>query len=302
MSGIVIDGIKIAASVKSKIKENVLELQKRGIKPCLATILVGDDVASVTYVKKKHDACFNVGISTLDHRLKDNTSQKDLNKTIEELNLNQNVHGILLQLPLPEHLSSTEALSKMSPDKDVDGLTSHSMGLLAIDEAKLIPCTPLAIMTILEYQDIDLAGKTIVVVNRSNLIGKPLVHLLLKKDATVIVCHSKTKNIEEFTQIADVLITGVGDRTRFEVRPNMIKDNCVVIDVAISRYNGKLVGDVDYKKAISKVSHITPVPGGVGPMTVAMLLQNTIIAAASINNVEIKTNITTKAETTTTTK
>lgn len=289
MSGVIIDGIAIAASIKNKIRKNVLELQNRGIKPCLATILVGDDIASATYVKKKHDACLDVGIETLDHRLKDNTTQKELNETIEKLNVNQNVHGILLQLPLPKHLNSSEALSKMLPDKDVDGLTSHNMGLLAIGEAKLIPCTPLAIMTILEHQNIDLAGKTAIVINRSSLIGKPLVHLLLKKDATVIVCHSKTKNIEKFTQMADILITGVGNREKFELSPSMLKDNCVVIDVAISRYNGKLVGDIDYKKAISKVSHITPVPGGIGPMTVTMLLKNTIIAAANINNIEIKT-------------
>lgn len=287
LPGTIINGIEMANNAKTGIKRSILELQKKKIKPCLATILVGDDVASATYVKKKHEGCAEVGIATMDYRLGKNITQEELNKTVEKLNSDNTVHGILLQLPLPKHLNHTEALSKINPDKDVDGLTTHSMGYLAIGKAELVPCTPLAVMAMLEYQKISLAGKTVVVINRSNLIGKPLMHLLLQKNATVIVCHSQTKNIGRFTLLADVVISAVGNRQAFEIKPEMLKKDCVLIDVAISRYNGKLTGDADYDKVVTKTSHITPVPGGVGPMTVAMLLKNTVIAAARINNVEI---------------
>lgn len=287
LAGITINGIDLASSIKMGVKRTIFNLQEKEIEPCLATILVGDNIASTTYVKKKHDACLEVGIATMDYRLREDVTQKELNETIEKLNSDKIVHGILLQLPLPEHLNHIEALSKITPDKDVDGLTAHNMGLLAIGKAKLIPCTPLAIMTILEHQKIDLAGKTIVVINRSNLIGKPLMHLLLQRNATVIICHSHTKNIAKFTLLADVVISAVGNRQVFEIKPDMLKEGCALIDVAISRHDGKLTGDAEYSKVITKISHITPVPGGVGPMTVAMLLKNTIIAAANINNVEI---------------
>lgn len=287
MAATTINGVSLAGDVKMAIKRSVFKLQEHEIEPCLATILVGSDPASATYVRKKHEACTEVGIAAMDHRLREDTTQEDLNETIRKLNADDMIHGILLQLPLPRHLDPLESTSMISPDKDVDGLTAHNIGLLAMGVPKLVPCTPLAIMSILEYCKIDLVGKIVTIINRSNLVGKPMQQLLLQKDATVITCHSKTKDIAKFCRIADVVITAVGNRRVFELRPDMLKDGCVVIDVAITRHNGKMVGDADYDKIVSKVSHITPVPGGVGPMTVAMLLKNTVTAAASINNIRL---------------
>ena len=280
MVGIKIDGKIIAQSVKDRVKKAVEELKSQGINPCLATILVGDNPASATYVRNKHTACDEIGIITKDHKLDANISQKQLDEIIKNLNNDSSVHGILVQLPLPEQLDEFATTSRISPLKDVDGLTPHNTGLLSMKKAALVACTPSGIMEMFDYHEIDLHGKNVVLINRSNLVGKPLYHLLLEKNATVVTCHSKTKNITELCQAADIIITAVGDRTKFTLTPEMIKEGAVVIDVAISRLQEKLVGDSDYEKIIQKASFATPVPGGVGPMTVAMLLKNTITAAS----------------------
>jgi methylenetetrahydrofolate dehydrogenase (NADP+)/methenyltetrahydrofolate cyclohydrolase len=280
MTGIKIDGIVIAQSVKDRVKKAVEELKTQGINPCLATILIGDDPASTTYVKNKHKACEEVGIITKDHKLDANTTQAQLNDIIANLNKDSAVHGILIQLPLPKQLDEFVTTSRISPLKDVDGLTPHNTGLLAMKKAALVACTPSGIMEIFDYHEIDLDGKNIVLINRSNLVGKPLYHLLLEKNATVMTCHSRTKNLTELCQSADVVITAVGNRNKFTLTPEMIKEGAVVIDVAISRFQEKLVGDSDFEQIIEKASFATPVPGGVGPMTVAMLLKNTITATS----------------------
>jgi methylenetetrahydrofolate dehydrogenase (NADP+)/methenyltetrahydrofolate cyclohydrolase len=280
MVGIKIDGKIIAQSVKDRVKKAAEELRTQGIDPCLATVLIGYNPASATYVRNKHKACEEVGIITKDHKLDANISQVELNEIIGNLNTNNLVHGILVQLPLPEQLDEFTTTSRISPLKDVDGLTPHNAGLLAMNKAMLVACTPSGIMEMFEYHGIDLEGKNVVLINRSNLVGKPLYHLLLEKNATVLTCHSKTKNLTELCQAADIVITAVGDRTKFTLTPDMIKEGAIVIDVAISRFQEKLVGDSDFDQIIQKASFATPVPGGVGPMTVAMLLKNTITAAS----------------------
>lgn len=280
MTGIKIDGKEIAVAIKDRVAKAVVELKSQGINPCLATVLVGDNPASATYVKNKHNACAEVGIVTKDHKLADSITQNELNKLIDDLNRDNLVHGILVQLPLPKQLNEFEVISRILPLKDVDGLTPHNAGLLAMNKAALVACTPSGVMEMFDYYDIELEGKEVVLINRSNLVGKPLYHLLLNRNATVITCHSKTKNLKELCQRADVIITAVGDRAKFTLTPDMIKQGAVVIDVAITRHDGKLVGDIDYEKIIEKAAYATPVPGGVGPMTVAMLLKNTITAAS----------------------
>ncbi len=280
MAGTKIDGIVIAQSIKDRVRRAAAELKSQGTTPCLATVLVGEDQASATYVRNKHKACQEVGIATKDHKLDAAITQSELTEIIEELNSDITVHGILIQLPLPEQLNEFAAILRISPLKDVDGLTPHNVGLLAMKKAMLVACTPSGIMEIFEYHGIDLEGKNIVLINRSNLVGKPLYHLLLEKNATVTTCHSKTKDLVRLCQAADIIITAVGNRTKFVLTPEMIGKDAVVIDVAISRYQDKLVGDSDFDQIIQKASFATPVPGGVGPMTVAMLLKNTIIATS----------------------
>ena len=280
MTGVKIDGKLIAQSVKNRVKMAVDELKKQEINPCLATVLVGEDPASATYVRNKHKACEEVGIITKDHKLDANTTQTQLNEIVENLNNDNSVHGILVQLPLPSQLDEFTTTSRISPLKDVDGLTPHNVGLLAMKKAALVACTPSGVMEMFEYHNINLEGKNVVLINRSNLVGKPLYHLLLEKNATVITCHSKTKNLIELCQSADIIISAVGNRNKFILTKNMIKEGAIIIDVAISRLQEKLVGDADYEDIIQKASFATPVPGGVGPMTVAMLLKNTITAAS----------------------
>jgi len=280
MTGTKIDGIEVSKAVKELVKKAVEELKKQGIEPCLATILVGDNPASATYVRNKHKACEQVGILTKDLTPSATISQSEINETIDSLNKDHSIHGILVQLPLPQQLNEFETISRISPIKDVDGLTPHNMGLLSMGKAVLKACTPSGIMEMFDYYNIDLSGKNVVLINRSNLIGKPLYHLLLEKNATVITCHSKTKNLKEISKSADIVITAVGDRKKFVLTADMIKEGAVVIDVAISKIEEKLVGDIDFEEIIKKASYVSPVPGGVGPMTVAMLLKNTVTAAS----------------------
>ena len=282
MTGQKIDGITVANAVKDRVRKAVQELKSEGITPCLATILVGENLASTTYVKNKQKACADVGIITKDHKLPESFSQQEMNSLVDLLNKDDSVHGILIQLPLPKQLDEFSTISRISPIKDVDGLTPYSVGLLSSGKAILKPCTPSGIMEMFDYYKIDLAGKHVVIINRSNLVGKPLYHLLLEKNATVTTCHSKTKNLKEYCKNADILITAIGDRAKFVLTADMIKEDVVVIDVGISKQNGKIVGDTDYEEIVKKASFATPVPGGVGPMTVAMLLKNTV-AAASIS-------------------
>jgi len=280
MTGTKIDGKEIAQAVKERVKNAVLELKTQNITPCLATVLVGDNPASAIYVRNKHRACEEVGIATKDHKLSAEITQSELNEIIDNLNKDNSVHGILVQLPLPDQLNEFETTSRISPLKDVDGLTPYNAGLLAMKKAALVACTPSGIMEMFDYHHINLQGKNVVLINRSNLIGKPLYHLLLDRDATVTTCHSKTKNLKELCQSADIIITAVGDRAKFTLTPDMIKEGSIVIDVATARLNEKLVGDADFDSIIQKASFATPVPGGVGPMTIAMLLKNTITAAS----------------------
>ena len=280
MAGTKIDGIEVSKAVKERVKNAVEELKKQGIKPCLATILIGDNPASATYVRNKHKACEQVGILTKDLKPSETVSQSEINETIDSLNKDDSIHGILVQLPLPKQLDEFETISRISPLKDVDGLTPHNMGLLSMKKAILKACTPSGIMEMFDYYNINLEGKIVVLINRSNLIGKPLYHLLLEKNATVITCHSKTKNLKDISKSADIVITGVGNREKFVLSSDNIKDGAVVIDVAISKNGEKLVGDTDFEEIIKKASYASPVPGGVGPMTVAMLLKNTVTAAS----------------------
>ena len=228
------DGKIIGQVIKDRVKKAVEELKNQGITPCLATILVGTDPASATYVKNKHNACNEVGIITKDHKLDINTTQLQLNEIINNLNNDKTVHGILVQLPLPTQLNEFATTSRISPLKDVDGLTPHNSGLLAMNKAMLVACTPSGIMEMFEYYGINLEGKNVVLINRGNLVGKPLYHLLLEKNATVMTCHSKTKNLTELCQSADIIITAVGNRKKFTLTSNMIKEESIIIDVAIS--------------------------------------------------------------------
>ena len=280
MAGQKIDGIEVSNAVKEILKSAIEKLNSEDVIPCLATVLVGDDQASATYVKNKHNACEKVGIKTKDHKLSADTTQEELDKIIDNLNNDKEVHGILVQLPLPKQLNEFATITRISPIKDVDGLTPQNVGLLSMGKSILKPCTPSGIMEMFYYYKINLQGKNVVMINRSNLIGKPLYHLLLQNNATVVTCHSKTENLHEYCKNADVIITAVGDRAKFKLTSDMIKQDAIVIDVAISRHEGKLVGDADYDDIIQKASWVTPVPGGVGPMTVAMLLKNTVTAAS----------------------
>jgi methylenetetrahydrofolate dehydrogenase (NADP+)/methenyltetrahydrofolate cyclohydrolase len=282
-----IDGILVSQQIKQTIRNEVSSLINKGIRPSLATILVGDNQASATYVKNKQTASSIVGIFTRDLRLPENIEQDELVSTINKLNNDESVHGILLQLPLPHHIE-TSITNMVNYEKDVDGLTAHNLGLLFEGNPKLIPCTPLGILELLDFYNIDVKGMDVAIINRSNLVGKPLGILLMDRDATVTFFHSKSKNLEDKLTSFDCIITAVGNRQKFTLRGNMVKDGAVIFDVGISRANGKIQGDVDFQSVSEKASYITPVPGGVGPMTVTMLLKNTVLAATLINKISNK--------------
>lgn len=287
LTATIIDGKLVARKVKSRVVDAVKILNDNNVYPCLTTVLVGDDPASGTYVKTKHKACEEVGIKTIDHRPPYTYGTQQLVELVTILNEDKKVHGILVQLPLPHKIAEFVVTGMISPSKDVDGLTPFNAGLLAYDKAMLIPCTPAGIMELLEFYNISVHGKNTVVVNRSMLVGKPLSLLLLHRNATVTICHSKTPDIVERCRNADILVTAVGNRDKFVIDAGMVKEGAVVIDVATSRENGKLIGDVDFDSVKEKASYITPVPGGVGPMTVAMLLRNTVLAASLIQGIPV---------------
>lgn len=277
----IISGLEVSSKIKEELITKVQSLNKNGIYPCLSTILVGDDPASTIYVRNKHRACTEVGIETKDNKISSSIEEKNLIELIKSLNDDPSVHGILMQLPLPAHINQFNVINAINPQKDVDGLTYYNAGLLLNKRSLFIPCTPLGVMELLKYYNIELRGKDVVIVNRSILVGKPIALLLLDKDATVMICHSHTKNINEKVKNADIVITAVGNRKLFTLREESVKDGVVVIDIGITRENGKIKGDVDFENVSKKASWITPVPGGVGPMTIAMLLKNTVIAASS---------------------
>lgn len=279
-----IDGVLVSQQIKQTIRSEVSGLINKGIRPCLATILVGDNQASATYVKNKQTAANNVGILTRDFKLPETIKQDELLRTINELNKDENVHGILVQLPLPHHIE-TSITNMVNYEKDVDGLTSYNLGFLFKGTPKLIPCTPLGILELLDFYNIDVKGMDVAIINRSNLVGKPLGILLMNRDATVTFFHSKSKNLEDKLRNFDCIITAVGNRQKFTLTSKMIKEGAVIFDVGISRTNGKIQGDVDFRSVSEKASYITPVPGGVGPMTVTMLLKNTVLAASLKNKI-----------------
>ncbi|MDE5897018.1 MAG: bifunctional methylenetetrahydrofolate dehydrogenase/methenyltetrahydrofolate cyclohydrolase FolD [Clostridia bacterium] len=275
----VIDGKRTAAAVRAELKERVRAFEEKcGTKIGLAVILVGQDPASQVYVRNKIKACEEVGIRSFAHYLPETVSQGGVLKLVSALAGDASVHGILVQLPLPGHLNEEELLAAIPPEKDVDGFCAENLGLLAQNRAGTVACTPLGVMELLKRYRVSVSGKRAVVLGRSNIVGRPMALLLLNADATVTICHSKTGNLKEECSRADILVAAIG-KPRF-VTADMVKDGAVVIDVGINRdADGSLCGDVDFDAVKDKVSYITPVPGGVGPMTIAMLLENTVNAA-----------------------
>ena len=274
----ILDGKAVSQKVKEQVKLDAINLKNLGINPALAVILVGEDKASQTYVASKEKACVECEIKSIMHRLPQNTSENELLALIDILNLDDSIDGILVQLPLPKHINASKILEKINPNKDVDGFTDINVGRLVSGLDSFVPCTPLGIMEILKSYSINLEGKNAVVVGRSNIVGKPMANLLLNANATVTIAHSKTKKLKEICRNADILVAAIG-KPNF-ITNEMVGENAIVIDVGINRLdNGRLVGDVDFDAVANKCSFITPVPGGVGPMTIAMLLNNTIKSA-----------------------
>jgi len=274
----ILDGKAVSLKVKESVKVRADELKKFGVEPTLAVVLVGEDKASQTYVRAKEKACNEYGIKSVAHRLSENTTQNELLALINVLNLDDSIHGILVQLPLPKHIDTNVVLAAIDPRKDVDGFHAVNVGKLVSGLDGFVPCTPLGVMEILKEYGIDVAGLNSVVIGRSNIVGKPMANLLLNASATVTVTHSKTKNLKEICKNADLIVAAIGKP--FFLKADMVKDGAVVVDVGINRLDdGRLVGDVDFEEVAPKCSYITPVPGGVGPMTIAMLLNNTILAA-----------------------
>lgn len=277
---VIIDGKELSKKIRGQVKEEVENLNKKGIYPKLAVIMVGEDPASKVYVRNKSKACNEAGIEYEEFILNENIEMDELLSLIENLNNRKDIHGILLQSPIPKHLSIDKAFETIDYRKDVDGFHPINIGKLALNKQTFISCTPHGVMKMLEEYEIELKGANVVILGRSNIVGKPLAQCLLNKDATVTICHSKTKNIEEITRNADILISAIG-KPKF-VTANMVKEGAVVIDVGINRLETGIVGDVDFEEVSKKASHITPVPGGVGPMTIAMLLNNVVIAAKGL--------------------
>lgn len=275
----IIDGKKVSAQMREQIKSETEELfQKYGVRPGLAVIIVGDDPASKVYVNNKEKACAQVGYYSEVYRLPEQTEMDELLALIDRLNKDEKINGILCQLPLPKHLDEEQVILKISPEKDVDAFHPMNTGKIMIGDYDFLPCTPAGVMKLIESTGTDITGKECVVVGRSNIVGKPQSMLLLQKNGTVTVCHSKTRNLKEVTSRADILVVAIG-KADF-ITADMVKEGAVVIDVGMNRKaDGKLTGDVDFESVSKKASYITPVPGGVGPMTITMLLQNTLTAA-----------------------
>ena len=274
----VIDGKAVSKSVRERVAAETAKLKEKGIVPGLAVIIVGEDPASQVYVKNKEKACAEVGFFSEKFALPESTSQSSLNALVEELNGRSDINGILCQLPLPSHLDDKEVINLINPVKDVDAFHPVNVGAIMIGDYNFLPCTPAGVMELIHSTGVDVSGKKAVVIGRSNIVGKPMAMLLLHENATVEITHSKTRNLSEITRQADILVAAIG-KAKF-VTADMVKEGAVVIDVGMNRdEKGKLCGDVDYESVADKCSFITPVPGGVGPMTISMLMQNTLTAA-----------------------
>ncbi len=275
---VILDGKAISKKVRGELKIKAEELRQKNIIPKLAVIMVGDDPSSKIYVRNKSKACEEVGIEFEEYLLGENIKNEELLNLIEELNNREDIHGILLQSPIPKHLDINLAFRTIKPEKDVDGFHPVNIGKLSLNQECFVSCTPFGIMRMLAEYNIDIEGKHAVIIGRSNIVGKPMIQCMLNKHATVTVCHSKTKNLSEITKQADILVAAIG-KPKF-ITEDMVKDGAVVIDVGINRNEeGKVCGDVDFENVSKKASYITPVPGGVGPMTIAMLMNNIIKAA-----------------------
>ncbi len=283
---VILDGKAVSAKVKEEVKEEVEALKKQGVSVGLAVIIVGNNPASRTYVNNKKKACEAAGILSEEYALPEETTQEELLALVEELNHKDSINGILCQLPLPKQLDEEAVIAAISGKKDVDAFSAVNVGHIMIGDYSFLPCTPAGIMEILRHYNIDVAGKECVVIGRSNIVGKPMAMLLLHQNGTVTICHSKTKNLKDVTSRADILVAAVG--IPHFVTADMVKDGAVVIDVGMDRdENGKLCGDVDFAAVEPKASYITPVPGGVGPMTIATLLKNTVTAAKQQNGIAL---------------
>ncbi|HJD15412.1 MAG TPA: bifunctional methylenetetrahydrofolate dehydrogenase/methenyltetrahydrofolate cyclohydrolase [Candidatus Enterococcus stercoripullorum] len=279
-----LNGKELAQKLQQEMKQEVINLKEKGLQPGLAVILIGEDPASQVYVRNKERAANNIGMYSVVYRLPETTSETDLIAKIEELNHDDKVHGILVQLPLPKHINEDLVLDTIDPAKDVDGFHPMNLGNLFAGKPTMIPCTPAGIMELIKLSGVDLAGKNAVIIGRSNIVGKPMAHLLLQANATVTICHSKTKDLPKVAKQADVLVVAIG-RANF-VTADFVKEGAVVIDVGINRdENNKLTGDVKFDEVAPLTSFITPVPGGVGPMTITMLMRQTIDAAKRKENV-----------------
>ena len=283
---VILDGKAVSAKVKEEVKEEVEALKKQGVSVGLAVIIVGNNPASRTYVNNKKKACEAAGILSEEYALPEETTQEELLALVRELNQKDSINGILCQLPLPKQLDEEAVIAAISDKKDVDAFSAVNVGHIMIGDYSFLPCTPAGIMEILRHYNIDVAGKECVVIGRSNIVGKPMAMLLLHQNGTVTICHSKTKNLKDVTSRADILVASVG--IPHFVTADMVKEGAVVIDVGMDRdENGKLCGDVDFAAVEPKASYITPVPGGVGPMTIATLLKNTVTAAKQQNGIAL---------------
>lgn len=281
----IIDGKAVSKQVRERVAAETAELKKKGVTPGLAVIIVGDDPASQVYVRNKEKACEEVGFYSEKFALPKNTTQQELNNLVKELNGRKEINGILCQLPLPKQLDDKEVINLIDPIKDVDAFHPINVGAIMIGDYNFLPCTPAGVMELIQSTGVEVAGKKAVVMGRSNIVGKPMAMLLLHENATVEITHSKTRNLADVTKEADILVAAVG-KAKF-VTADMVKDGAVVIDVGMDRdENGKLCGDVDFEAVKEKCSYITPVPGGVGPMTISMLMQNTLTAAKIQNNIK----------------
>ena len=278
MTAQIINGKEIAAAVRQEICKEVEELKEKGFVPGLAVILVGDNQASQTYVRNKEKACLDLGMHSVLIKKPATLSQEELIENINELNQDDSIHGILVQLPLPNHIDEKAIIEAISPDKDVDGFHPINIGRMMTGQSAFLPCTPYGVMVMLQHINYNLEGKHVVVVGRSNIVGKPQGQLMLNANATVTICHSKTKDLAYYTKQADVIVAAVGKRNT--ITADHIKEGAVIIDVGMNRNDeGKLCGDVDYEGVLEKASYVTPVPGGVGPMTITMLMKNTVQSA-----------------------
>ena len=274
----IFDGKAVREYNLDKIAEQVAVLKEKGVLPTLAVIIVGSDPASRIYVNNKKEACERTGMRSLEYALPEETTTEELLELIDKLNADKEVNGILCQLPVPKHIDKNAVLERILPEKDVDCFHPENVGRLSIGNGELVPCTPMGMVKLLEYENIDPTGKHCVIIGRSDIVGKPMAMLMLARNATVSICHSKTVNLAEITKQADILVAAVGI-AKF-VKADMVKEGAIVLDVGMDRdENGKLCGDVDFDEVKEKASFITPVPGGVGPMTIAMLMRNTLTAA-----------------------